>query len=39
VRDGVAPHANGAQGRTLQATIDAIYSSADAGREVDVQHL
>ena len=38
VRDGIPPHATGAQGRTLQATIDAIYASADAGREVDVQH-
>ncbi len=38
VRDGIPPHANGAQARTLQATIDAIYASADAGREVDVQH-
>jgi predicted dehydrogenase len=38
VRDGVPPHASGAQGRILQATIDAIYASADAGREVDVQH-
>ena len=38
VRDGIPPHASGAQGRTLQATIDAIYASADAGREVDIQH-
>jgi predicted dehydrogenase len=38
VRDGIPPRASGAQGRTLQATIDAIYASADAQREVEVQH-
>jgi len=36
VRDGVAPHATGEDGRCVQALIEAIYASSDAGREVDV---
>lgn len=36
IRDGVAPHASGTQGRVLQSTIDAIYRSAAEQREVEV---
>jgi predicted dehydrogenase len=36
LRGGVPPHATGADGRTIQALVEAIYRSSAEGREVDV---
>ena len=36
VRDGVAPHATGEDGRCVQSLIEAIYASSDAGHEVAI---
>ena len=37
VEDGQAPHADAAAGRCVQALIEAIYQSSDAGAEVVMQ--
>jgi predicted dehydrogenase len=36
VQDGVPPHATAEDGRCVQALIDSIYASSEAGREVEV---